>query len=177
MPESWESHSRTVQTAIHLEPTWAQKSDRRLLFHITMHHWQAIRRNVYIRVNQANVFPARFLQPDIIPPSKTEVGAAFYDSYLGELSANHLRRAIGGTIVHDNNLRGEISIDRPQRRQTFFEVLLCIPADDHDGKVGHGGLARVIQFWELVCMLNLFMACLRILDQLTRNFDLGSTLA
>ena len=132
MPEGWESHPRTAQVSIRLEPTWAQKPNRRLLFHMAMHFWQAIRQHVYIRIDQANVFPARLLYTDIITMGKAKIGAIFYEGYFGELRANHLRRVIGGSIVHNDNLRGEISINRTQRCQAFFEVLLCIPTDDYD---------------------------------------------
>lgn len=94
--------------------------------------------NFHVGINQGHVPALGFSDANIIAFGKTEVLPGLDELNAGKFFLHHFGTAIGGGIVHNDDLRPEFGSRPLERDQALAQEIPGVPADDHDRKVEHG---------------------------------------
>jgi hypothetical protein len=54
-----------------------------------------------------------------------------------ELGSHHLDAAIGGGVIHDDDLGSQRALRIERRTQALLQKIADVPTDDDDGKINH----------------------------------------
>jgi len=109
---------------------------------------EATRIQLRVVVQEHRVAASRLPQTQIVRSNVTDVAGLREELEIGDQLARNLQTAIGGSVIHQNDLDGGVSLGLYDAIEAFLQEIRRVHVDDHDAELNRlpGWVLHVVAF-------------------------------